>query len=209
MGTVPTRRRPRIQHPGGLFVMWPGSRPVAAPRPAGVGVLEGLDAVDWAGRSHACDPAADTPDLLRQAASDDLELVKSALSDLYGSVFHQGNAYPATVVVVPFLVELAHSAKHSRSDFVWMVGSLADRHHVHGREAPAVRDAVAAQADPLTGLLDVRTSTFGRLRGTRRAGPVPPRPCSEGDGPLRTIRSFVPPCCWRWTSWTSTRRRQS
>jgi HEAT repeat protein len=112
--------------------------------------------VDWAGLSHAYGPATDTPDLLRQSASDDRELVESSLSDLYGSVFHQGTVYPATVAVVPFLVELAHRANHERDGFVWLVGSLADKHHAYGREAPAVRSAVAEQSAALAGLLGDR-----------------------------------------------------
>jgi len=116
-------------------------------------VLEGLDGVDWAAVSHAYGSATDTPDLLRQAASGDRELVASALSDLYGSVFHQGSVYPATVAVVPFLVELARGAAHEREGFVWLVGSLADEHHAYGQEAPAVRSAVAAHSAALARLL--------------------------------------------------------
>jgi hypothetical protein len=116
-------------------------------------MLEGLDAVAWADLSHAYGPAVDTPDLLRQAASHDQDLVDAAISDLYGSIFHQGTVYPASAAAVPFLVELAYGAAHQRADFLWFVGSLADDEHADGRSAAAVRAAVAAVSGALAGLV--------------------------------------------------------
>jgi hypothetical protein len=69
-------------------------------------VLEGLEAVDWAGLTHAYGPAADVPGLLRQLTSADAEARGAALFDLYGNIYHQGTVYEATAHAVPFLVEL-------------------------------------------------------------------------------------------------------
>ncbi len=76
-----------------------------------------------------------------------------AISELYGSLFHQGTVYPATTAGVPFLVELAWSAPARRSEFAWMLGMLADPHHAEGSAFDAVSAAVAAHAGMFTGLL--------------------------------------------------------
>jgi hypothetical protein len=51
-------------------------------------VLDGLDDVRWAERSHAYGSAADIPDLLRQAASEG-DATGETISAQYGSLFHQ------------------------------------------------------------------------------------------------------------------------
>ncbi|MGI5182588.1 hypothetical protein ACQEVZ_40675 [Dactylosporangium sp. CA-152071] len=114
-------------------------------------MLGGLDAVAWGELSHAYGSAGDVPDLLRQAASEDNE---EAISELHGSIFHQGTVYPATAAAVPFLAELAAVAAVRRADFVWMLGMLADPQHASGAAFPQVRAAVNDQLEPLTGLLD-------------------------------------------------------
>jgi hypothetical protein len=117
------------------------------------GVLDGLDAIAWGRLSHAYGSAHDTPVLLRQAAYEDREAASSAISDLYGSIFHQGTVYPATVTAVPFLVELAASAPNCRDEFAWMLGMLADDRHAYGASFARVRAAVAAQLERLVALL--------------------------------------------------------
>lgn len=72
-------------------------------------VLDRLDEAGWAGLSHAYGSAEDVPALLRQAGSGG-DGAGDAISELYGSLFHQGTVYPATAAAVPFLAELARSA---------------------------------------------------------------------------------------------------
>jgi hypothetical protein len=116
-------------------------------------MLRGLDEVGWDELSHAYGKALDTANLLRQAALPDDEAAKEAVSELYGSIFHQGTVYPATVAAVPFLAELALAAPHCRAELVWMLGQLADPEHAHGDEFPDVRAAVVAQLPVLLALL--------------------------------------------------------
>ncbi|WP_432827960.1 hypothetical protein [Dactylosporangium sp. CA-092794] len=116
-------------------------------------MLRALDRVDWAALSHAYGPADDTPALLRQAGSADGEVARAAVSELYGSIFHQGTVYPATVAAVPFLTELARTARHDRAGLVWMLGGLADPRYAYGPAFPDVRAAVAAQLPALLALL--------------------------------------------------------
>ncbi|MEV6812719.1 hypothetical protein [Micromonospora sp. NPDC051296] len=117
-------------------------------------MLDGLDSIDWDELSHAYGSAHDTPELLRQAGSDNSEVASEAISDLHGSIFHQGTVYPATVIAVPFLAELAAGAANRRDEFVWMLGMLADDHHAYGADFAWVRAAVNAQLELLVALLD-------------------------------------------------------
>ncbi|MFG1654255.1 hypothetical protein ACGFIE_30405 [Micromonospora sp. NPDC049275] len=117
-------------------------------------MLEGLDEVSWNELSHAYGEALDTPNLLRQAASPDEEAAQEAVSELNGSIFHQGTVYLATVAAVPFLAELALAAPHGRADLAWMLGQLADPQHAYGDDFPDVRAAVVGQLPALLALLE-------------------------------------------------------
>ncbi|MFE9688715.1 HEAT repeat domain-containing protein [Micromonospora sp. NPDC005806] len=117
-------------------------------------MADGLEEIDWAGLSHAYGTAEDIPDLLRALASEDEDEVGEAFDEIVGSIFHQGDVYPATVPAVPFLVELASTAQHRRGWFLATVGMLADPHHAWGEEAEEVCEAVRAQADRFPPLLD-------------------------------------------------------
>ena len=59
-------------------------------------MLEGLDRVDWARRTHAYGPAADTPDHIRRLASARPGERKGAREALFATIFQQGTRYPAT-----------------------------------------------------------------------------------------------------------------
>ncbi|MFJ3235010.1 HEAT repeat domain-containing protein [Streptomyces sp. NPDC086787] len=66
----------------------------------------GIDEVDWAALRHAHGSAADVPALLRGLAAADAAEREAALDGMYGSVYHQGNVYDATLACVPFLFAL-------------------------------------------------------------------------------------------------------
>src|SRR4051812_6165603 len=112
-------------------------------------MLDGLDAVAWGALSHAYGKAHDTPELLRRAAHDD-----EAISELHGSIFHQGSVYSATVAAVPFLAELAAAGTGHRRDLLWMLGMLADDRHAEGPDFVRVRAAVTAQREVLATLIE-------------------------------------------------------
>jgi hypothetical protein len=67
-----------------------------------------LDDPRWAELSHAYGPATDTPTLLRRVAREPAD--KDAWSELFGSICHQGSAYPASYAAVPHIVEIAAQA---------------------------------------------------------------------------------------------------
>ena len=69
--------------------------------------LEGLSDIPWGTLTHAYGTASDVPIDLRRVASSDPELRQKALSQLDGSIYHQGTLYPATAHAIPFLVRLA------------------------------------------------------------------------------------------------------
>lgn len=117
-------------------------------------MFDGLDAVCWGELSHAYGHAHDTPALLRKAASADDAVAAEAVSELYGTIFHQGTVYSATAAAVPFLAVLAARAAHGRHEIVWMLGMLADDRHAYGAEFARVRAAVSGQLASLVALLE-------------------------------------------------------
>ena len=69
-------------------------------------MLDGLDQIPWSQLSHAYGPATDVPELIRRLAAGSIEEREAALSELYGTIWHQGTVYEATPYAVPFLIEL-------------------------------------------------------------------------------------------------------
>lgn len=66
-----------------------------------------IDAQPWADLQHAYGSAADVPDCLRALAGESEEAASEAISELYGSILHQGSVYEATARAVPYLARLA------------------------------------------------------------------------------------------------------
>ncbi|WP_406109867.1 hypothetical protein [Kitasatospora purpeofusca] len=124
--------------------------------------LDGLDSLSWSSHSHAYGSAEDLPDLLRALAGTDADAAREALSELYGSVLHQGTVYDASTVVVPFLAGLA-AAGHRTEDVLLLLGGMAASEDEHGVEPGAVRAAVAGRLPLLLPLLDAAEA------GVRRA----------------------------------------
>ena len=71
-------------------------------------VLRGIEQIDWSKHNHAFGPADDLPRLLHDVASGGAAADR-AVSDLFGTIWHQGTVYDASSVAVPFLGELAAS----------------------------------------------------------------------------------------------------
>lgn len=84
-----------------------------------------LDAQPWAGYQHAYGSAADVPDCLRALAGDDEDEASEALSELYGSILHQGSVYEATARAVPYLGRLA-GAGFRTGDLLFLLGGIAE-----------------------------------------------------------------------------------
>lgn len=117
-------------------------------------MLRGLDALAWGTLDHAYGPGDDLPEVIRAAASTDEEQARAAVDELFGSVFHQGTVYPASVAVVPFVAELAVTPTvHHRFLLVYLLGGMADPREAYGAAVDAVRAAVTAQVPRLLPLL--------------------------------------------------------
>ncbi|MET9832287.1 hypothetical protein ABZ078_23980 [Streptomyces sp. NPDC006385] len=115
--------------------------------------LTGLDDRPWAALHHAYGSAEDVPAVLRALTDDDSEAAGAALHELYGTIWHQGTVYPATVEAVPFLARLAVAGCRSAEVLV-LLGCIAESDDAHEVARGACRGAVAAQLPLLLPLLD-------------------------------------------------------
>lgn len=62
--------------------------------------------VDWKNTTHAYGEATDVPQQIMRLCSDDNEIREQAWWQLWGNLFHQGSRYPASVLAVPYLIDL-------------------------------------------------------------------------------------------------------
>jgi hypothetical protein len=116
-------------------------------------VLERLGSVRWDGLECACLDSAEIPGLLQARASADAGEAQDAEDELSQTVYHQGSVYPATVVAVPFLVELAESPSViRRSHLLFLLGLIAASGDGRGVGEATVRAAVVAEADRILAL---------------------------------------------------------
>lgn len=122
------------------------------PRMDLVHALDGLDARPWSSLSHAYGSAEDVPDLLRGLTGANADAVEEALSELYGSVLHQGTVYAASVAAAPFLAAIAAAGQRT-ADVLALLGGMAESEDEHGVAPGAVRAAVAEQLPLLLPLL--------------------------------------------------------
>ncbi|MFE6505580.1 hypothetical protein [Kitasatospora sp. NPDC057738] len=114
--------------------------------------LAGLDDHPWATVSHAYGCAEDLPDLLRALAEGDDGAAAEAVSELYGSILHQGTVYSASVDAVPYLARIA-AAGIRTVDVLCLLGGLAESEDEWEVPEGAVRAAVVAQLPLLMPLL--------------------------------------------------------
>lgn len=104
-----------------------------------------VDAQPWADLHHAYGSAADVPDHLRALAGESEEAASEAISELYGSILHQGSVYEATAHAVPYLARLA-AAGHRTEDLLVLLGGIAEGGADEGdSDEAACRKAVAGQ----------------------------------------------------------------
>ncbi|GAA3389408.1 hypothetical protein [Streptomyces roseoviridis] len=158
--------------------------------------LDGLDARPWSSLRHAYGPADDLPELLRALAGPAEEAAGQALSELYGSVLHQGTVYAASAEAVPFLARIA-AAGHRVVDVLALLGGMAESEDAYGVAPGAVREAVARQLPLLLPLLtagepEVRRTAAWAVSHTRAARVVLPalRRCWEEEAEA-TVRAEV------------------
>ncbi|MFD7976143.1 HEAT repeat domain-containing protein [Streptomyces sp. NPDC059071] len=142
--------------------------------------LDGLEAHPWASTSHAYGSAEAIPDLLRALTDTDTDAAASdeALSELYGSLLHQGTVYAASAEAAPFLAGIA-AAGHRTADVLALLGGMAESEDEHGVAPGRVRAAVAGQLTVLLPLLSdddpaVRRAAAWAVSHTRTPGTVLP-----------------------------------
>ncbi|EAY31682.1 HEAT repeat domain-containing protein [Microscilla marina] len=62
--------------------------------------------VDWKNTTHAYGEATDVPLQIMKLCSEDNETREEAWWQLWGNLFHQGSRYPASVLAVPYFIDL-------------------------------------------------------------------------------------------------------
>jgi hypothetical protein len=72
-------------------------------------MLEGLDAIDWDVYRGAYSSGNEIAQNIRALLSEDINLRRKAQSQLRENISHQGSIYPATIAVIPFIIELLDS----------------------------------------------------------------------------------------------------
>lgn len=87
-------------------------------------MLHGLDDKPWGTLSHAYGKAANVPALLRDLTGSSAKKRGKALFELGAAICHQGTLFSATVVAVPFLIELVALPKVKDRDAI--LGLLAN-----------------------------------------------------------------------------------
>ena len=98
-------------------------------------MLENLERVSWHQLTHAHGEASDVPELLWGLASEEADLRKEALRDLYNSIWHQGAVFEASAHAVPFLIELLQEpGVVCRDDILLLLAHLATGTATSGRQ---------------------------------------------------------------------------
>ncbi|MFF1421523.1 hypothetical protein [Streptomyces sp. NPDC058280] len=144
-----------------------------------VQVFADLDTRPWATLEHAYGSAADVPDALRALASEDEEEAAAALSELYGSILHQGSVYEASAAAVPYLAGLA-AAGVLADELLVFLGGVAESEGVYDGTPPGdCQAAVVAQLPLILPLIDaddsgVRQAAVWAAACAGAAGPVLP-----------------------------------
>ena len=69
-------------------------------------MLEKLNQINWSEVEACYVPGEQIPVLIRQLISIDKAVQLQAVQELFNNVEHQADIFPATLFVVPFLIEL-------------------------------------------------------------------------------------------------------
>ncbi len=104
-------------------------------------MLEGLDAIDWRGLLAYGDSTR-IPELIRTLTCEDREDRQQALYELFQTIWHQGDVYPATYHVIPFLIELLRSPSFPGK--VQVLDELSSLVHCYSGSVKATLKALAS-----------------------------------------------------------------
>lgn len=139
-------------------------------------MLEGLEEIDWRAL-QSMGGEESIPRFIRQLTSADPNVREKALEHLFMTIWHQGDVYPATYHVVPFLIELLQSpSTPDRPELLRVVSWLMPEGSYNS--ARATRRALEAGLPTYLALLkdddwETRVAASGALRtccpGSREA----------------------------------------
>ncbi|MBW8486783.1 hypothetical protein [Actinomadura parmotrematis] len=136
--------------------------------------------IDWSALDHAYGSAADVGDLIRDAAAGDGE----ALSELFGSIVHQGTLYTATPVALPLVLDLAADpGTAGRVGLLHLAGAAAESRDADDQVLADVQAVLAAKTPLVLPLLADRDDEV-RAAAVHLAGHLP-----SGGVPLETLRA--------------------
>lgn len=91
--------------------------------------LQGIDNVNWSKLHHAYGEASDFPALLLATFSNDEKDREFAIHLLFGTIWHQGTVYEASVYAVPFLLKVLESPDTpDKTIIAILLACLADGH---------------------------------------------------------------------------------
>jgi hypothetical protein len=89
--------------------------------------LDGIDDIDWSKLKDAYGPANKVPALLRAFVSGHRDHTRWAAEDLFQTIWHQGNVYSATAVVIPFLYNLLEGkGPYDKTVVAHLLATIAD-----------------------------------------------------------------------------------
>ncbi|MEM8534131.1 MAG: hypothetical protein AAGF95_25010 [Chloroflexota bacterium] len=89
--------------------------------------IPGLDDTPWHTLKHAYGSAYDVPKDIRRLTSSSDVYRENALWHLFGSIYHQGTVYSATVTAVPFLLQiLVNTSLPDRGQVAELLEALAE-----------------------------------------------------------------------------------
>jgi hypothetical protein len=117
-------------------------------------MLEGLEEKEWGKSSHAYGEASDVPGQLRDLLHGIPDRREAAFEALSCSICHQGTVYPASVLALPFLIEIlgAPEAPDREAVAALVAGIMngqgyAEVHYREPRINPFTRQAMAPPPD--------------------------------------------------------------
>jgi hypothetical protein len=93
-------------------------------------MLEVIQKTEWSKYNHAYGPATDLPDLLERLYTD-IEQT-DAWDDFEYKVFHQGNFYDVSPIVIPFLVDLVFYSMYKKDSLntLWSIARYTNWHQI-------------------------------------------------------------------------------
>ena len=83
------------------------------------------DIIDWHALRHAYGPADDLPGLIDRLTDADAAVRERAVEEAFGSIYHQGTRYPATVPAVGLLVERLGREPAATRDLLNLLACIA------------------------------------------------------------------------------------